>query len=249
MSTKRNIAILGGAGFLGERISLELSNRGHSVHIIDLKASGALESANITQHLWDGNSVEDAVSIVDEIWSSSPIDVFLGLAAANPRVETGNGFLDIDEISREELSSSFDSDVISNYLVARSVIRLARSENRPLNLLFFGSDYSHLGPDQRIYDSGVKPITYSVTKSAILGLSRYFATRWPGENIRSNVFSPGGVLNGQNSAFIENLSHLIPLGRMATAEEVANAVAFFCGDQATYFNGQNIIMDGGRSAW
>ena len=98
-------------------------------------------------------------------------------------------------------------------------------------------------------DQPVKPITYSVIKSGLIGLTLYLATYWADENIRSNALSPGGVYNGQDEEFITNLSSLIPLGRMANKDEYRSAIQFLCSDASSYMNGQNIIMDGGRSIW
>ena len=95
----------------------------------------------------------------------------------------------------------------------------------------------------------VKPITYSVIKAGLIGLTRYLATYWANEGVRCNALSPGGILNGQSEEFVQRLSALIPLGRMAQKDEYRAAVQFLCSDASSYMNGQNIVMDGGRSAW
>ena len=122
-------------------------------------------------------------------------------------------------------------------------------------ILNVASDLSVISPDQRIYsregltesEQSVKPITYSVIKSGLVGMTRYLSTYWPNERVRCNALSPGGVENNQGDEFREKLSSLIPAGRMARLDEYHSAIQFLCSDASRYMNGQNIVMDGGRS--
>ena len=124
-------------------------------------------------------------------------------------------------------------------------------------ILNIASDLSVFSPDQRLYRQEglpdalqpVKPITYSVIKTGMIGLTRYLATYWATKGVRCNALSPGGVTNGQGLEFVQRLSALIPLGRMAEKDEYRSAVQFLCSDASSYMNGQNIVMDGGRSVW
>ena len=121
-------------------------------------------------------------------------------------------------------------------------------------ILNIASDLSVLAPDQRLYRQEnlsesmqpVKPVTYSVIKAGLIGLTRYLATYWSNCGVRSNALSPGGVSNGQPEEFVHRLNSLIPLGRMAAINEYRSAIQFLCSDASAYLNGQN-IMDGGRS--
>ena len=114
-----------------------------------------------------------------------------------------------------------------------------------------------ISPDQRIYRKEgiaetlqpVKPVTYSVIKAGLASLTRYLATYWADRGVRSNTLSPGGILNGQSEEFVLKLSSLIPLGRMAEKDEYHGIIQFLCSDASAYLNGQNIVMDGGRSVW
>ena len=124
-------------------------------------------------------------------------------------------------------------------------------------ILNIASDLSVIAPDQRLYrkdglpeaEQPVKPVTYSVIKTGLIGLTRYLATYWAEQGVRVNALSPGGVYVGQPPEFVARLAALIPLGRMAERDEYTAAVQFLCSDASRYMTGQNIVMDGGRSAW
>jgi NAD(P)-dependent dehydrogenase (short-subunit alcohol dehydrogenase family) len=114
-----------------------------------------------------------------------------------------------------------------------------------------------IAPDQRIYrepglpleQQPAKPVSYSVVKHGIIGLTRYLATYWADQGVRVNSLSPGGVYTGQDEAFVERLVNLIPLKRMAHKDEYKAAIIFLVSDASSYMTGANIIIDGGRTVW
>ena len=130
-------------------------------------------------------------------------------------------------------------------------------DNKKGVILNIASDLSVIAPNQGLYrnlnlpefEQDVKPITYSVIKTGLIGLTRYLSTYWCKEGIRCNALSPGGVFNNQPEEFVEKISKLIPLGRMAKSDEYRSAIQFLCSDASEYLNGQNIVIDGGRSVW
>ena len=124
-------------------------------------------------------------------------------------------------------------------------------------ILNVASDLAVIAPDQRIYrqpeladeQQPAKPVTYSVVKAGLVGLTRYLATYWPDKNVRVNAISPGGVYNDQPDEFVQKLTNLIPMGRMANIDEYMGAVLFLCSDASSYMTGHNLVIDGGRSSW
>ena len=95
----------------------------------------------------------------------------------------------------------------------------------------------------------VKPVTYSVVKTGLIGLTRYLATYWADQGVRVNALSPGGVYTSQPEDFVTRLANLIPMGRMAKADEYMGSLLFLCSDASSYMTGANLVVEGGRSCW
>ena len=111
------------------------------------------------------------------------------------------------------------------------------------------SDLGVIAPDQRIYEDDVKPVDYSVTKHGIIGLTKYLATYYADKGIRVNSISPSGVYTDQPKEFVDKLSNLIPMGRMAHKDEYKGAIVYCCSNESSYMTGHNLIIDGGRTIW
>ena len=94
-----------------------------------------------------------------------------------------------------------------------------------------------------------KPVTYSVIKHGLVGLTKYTATYWAHKNVRCNSLSPGGVFNNQDSSFVQKLNIMIPLQRMCMLDDLRGPIQFLCSDASSYMNGHNLVIDGGRSIW
>ena len=124
-------------------------------------------------------------------------------------------------------------------------------------ILNIASDLSVISPDQRLYkkpnkdeeSQPVKPITYSVIKTGLIGMTRYLSTYWIDKGVRCNSLSPGGIYTSQDEEFLSKIKNLIPMGRMAKKEEYRSTIQYLCSDASSYMNGQNIVVDGGRSVW
>ena len=131
------------------------------------------------------------------------------------------------------------------------------AQNNEGVILNIASDLGVIAPDQRIYKNEnlpadvqpKKPITYSVVKSGLIGLTKYLATYWADQGIRSNSISPGGIFTDQDQDFVNRLQSLIPLGRMAHEDEYKAAIIFLISDASSYMTGANLIIDGGRTTW
>ena len=112
------------------------------------------------------------------------------------------------------------------------------------------SDLSVIAPNHSVYEKNTfKPVTYSVVKHGIIGLTKYISTYWSKYKIRCNAISPGPILHKQSSKFVNKIKKQIPLNRMADKKEYRGAIQFLSSDASSYMTGHNLIIDGGRSVW
>lgn len=124
-------------------------------------------------------------------------------------------------------------------------------------IINIGSDLSLIAPNQDIYKSKslkkneqpVKPVTYSVIKHGIVGLTKYLSTYWVNHGIRCNCLSPGPIDQGQNKNFLSKVKRQVPLSRLAKPNEFKEAIKFLCSKNSSYMNGHNLVIDGGKSVW
>ena len=124
-------------------------------------------------------------------------------------------------------------------------------------ILNISSDLGIIAPDQRIYRKEgledemqtVKPVTYSVIKHGLIGLTKYLATYYAEKGVRCNALCPAGVFNGQDEEFLQKLTNLIPMGRMANVEEYKGTIVYMLSEAGSYMTGSTVIVDGGRTCW
>jgi len=116
-------------------------------------------------------------------------------------------------------------------------------------ILNISSDLGIIAPNQEIYKKSnfIKPVSYSVIKHGIIGLTKYTASYWAKKNIRCNAIAPGGIFNNQDKYFLKEIKKIIPIGRMAKKNEYNDLVLFLCSKSSSYLTGSVIISDGGRT--
>jgi len=274
MMKKYNLAgktalITGGAGLLGVQHAIALLEIGATVVLSDVdRESLVVAVSNLATMQLPGRVVplhmdvtkeESVVESLEWLFSNNlKIDILVNNAAIDAKVYDGDVLVEgsrLEHFSIFEWNRQIQVGLTGAFLCARVFgEEMAKRGNGVI--VNVASDLSVFSPDQRLYKRDglppnlqpVKPVSYSVIKTGLIGLTRYLATYWADQGVRCNALSPGGVENGQGAEFVERLASLIPLGRMAEVDEYRSAMQFLCSDASSYMNGQNLVIDGGRSA-
>lgn len=267
--TGRVAVITGGAGLLGPEHAIALVQAGATVVITDINGAAADETAERLGREYGAERFmampmdvadPDSVARTREalLKRFGKINILVNNAAIDPKVKADS----LVETSRLEHFplEQWDFQIrvgLTGAMLCSQAFGGWMAANGGGVVLNIASDLSVFAPDQRIYRKDglpedrqpVKPVTYSVIKTGLVGLTRYLATYWADKKVRVNALSPGGVYVNQPAAFVQRLTNLIPLGRMARRDEYRGTVQFLCSDASSYMTGQNIVVDGGRSVW
>ncbi len=268
--TGKTALITGAAGLLGMEHAAALLESGATIVLTDISNDALHSARSLLAQKSEGAMIRlqimdvskpQAVQAVAEAMTLDGlrVDILVNNAAIDPKVEGAQGVLEssrVENFPLEQWNSQIAVGLTGAFLCSQVFGTLMAKDGKGGVILNIASDLSVISPDQRLYRKEglpedmqpVKPVTYSVIKSGLIGLTRYLATYWAHKGVRCNALSPGGVFAGQDKVFIERLSSLIPLGRLAQKEEYRSAIQFLCSDASAYLNGQNIVIDGGRSA-
>ena len=269
--TGRSALITGAGGLLGRQHALALAEIGARVVLTDIDLAAAeaaaaavataVSGADCRAERLDVTSAEQIAELAGRLGADGiAVDILVNNAAIDPKVTSAPGVM---HSSRFESFSIGQWDIeigvgLTGAMLCAQTFGAAMAERGRGVILNVASDLSVIAPDQRLYrrpgaasesEQPVKPVTYSVIKHGLIGLTKYLATYWAERGVRVNALSPGGVYNRQDPAFVERLSRLIPQQRMANVGEYHSAVQFLCSDASSYMTGQNVILDGGRSVW
>ncbi len=255
--------VTGGCGLLGREHCQALLEKGTIVYAGDinlLKDKRFVNEVNYRQAYLDVTSENSVNSLLKKIIDKDKrVDILINNAAIDAKVKKNNSleFSRLENFSVEQWNKEIEVGLTGAFLCSK-VFGNYFSKNGGGVILNIASDLSVISPDQRLYSISknsecqtqpVKPVTYSVIKSALIGLTKYLSTYWLDGQVRANSLSPGGVYTDQPDEFVEKLEKLIPMGRMANIYEYKAAVQFLCSNDSKYMTGQNIVIDGGRSVW
>ena len=260
--------ITGGAGLLGFQHASAIAEAGGTPIIVDINEKTAKEKSKIISDNYNVKSIgiktditieSDVKNLLDKILTTfGQIDILINNAAIDPKVNLKKNInlSRFENFSIEQWNKEL-SVGLTGAMICSKIIGSQMSKSGAGVILNISSDLGVIAPDQRLYkedglhesQQSVKPITYSVIKHGLNGLSKYLATYWADKGVRVNSISPGGVFNNQDSEFVERLSKLIPMGRMAYKDEYKAAIVFMVSDASSYMTGANLVIDGGRSIW
>lgn len=268
---KGRVAIItGGAGLLGMKHAEAIAEMGGISVLLDLKGEKAkacakeitsaygAQALGLRTDITHSEAVSEALS--KTLVAFGRVDILINNAANDPKVD-GTGLPGAHwsrlenfplDVWHQDLAVGLTGAFLCSQIIGSEMAR--RGGGVILNI---ASDLAVIAPDQRIYRQSdlpeeqqpVKPVSYSVVKAGLLGLTRYLATYWADKGVRVNAISPSGVYTGQDAGFVQRLTNLIPLGRMARVDEYKAAVVYLVSDASSYMTGANLVIDGGRTCW
>jgi NAD(P)-dependent dehydrogenase (short-subunit alcohol dehydrogenase family) len=266
--TGRLAIITGGTGLLGQQHAEAIANAGGipvladiwiegiDQHSLEFKERFGLQACAIQTDITKPDSVQ--ALLMEVLNRYRRVDILLNNAANNPKMEK-TAEVEFSRLENFPLKQ-WETDLavgLTGAFLCSQIIGSEMAKQRHGVIVNVASDLAVIAPDQRLYrkpglpddQQPAKPVTYSVVKTGLIGLTRYLATYWAEAGIRVNAISPGGVYNNQPEEFIQRLANLIPLGRMANLDEYQAAILFLCSDASSYITGTNLVVDGGRSCW
>ncbi len=261
--------ITGGAGFLGQKHAEAIGEFGGIPIILDLNPTAINDVVENLRKKFENQAYGFATDITQEsqvretcddiIRKFGRVDILINNAANNPKVDETNQLQNTSRLENFPLNQ-WNRDLavgLTGSFLCAKYFGTSMAASSGGSIINIASDLALIAPNQNLYKQDnlseqlqtVKPITYSVIKTALLGLTRYLATYWPEKGVRANAICPGGVYNGQGEEFLTRVNVLIPMARMARPDELKGAIAFLASDASSYVNGATIVVDGGRSIW
>jgi NAD(P)-dependent dehydrogenase (short-subunit alcohol dehydrogenase family) len=265
----KRVLITGGGGLLGPWHAIAIATAGGVPILVDIDGDGLERAEEIIKENTPNRDVYYfraditnkpalqalRLNVENEI---GVVDVVVNNAAINPAMKdagiSDSGTFEnypVEDWNRELLVA------LTGSMLVCQVFGSAMAERNYGVIVNVASEYALIAPDQKIYSPdkkiedvhSFKPVSYSVSKTGLIGLTRYLATYWAHRNVRCNALVPGGVQDGHSDFLIRNIEQLIPLGRMARVDDFGSALVFLCSDASSYMTGQMLIIDGGRSVW
>lgn len=264
----RICVITGGAGLLGRKHA-EAVLEGNGIPVLlDVTESALAEVKDILLAEYKGAVIETfTVDITDRtalenvkdslMKKYGHVDVLINNAANNPKVEGGSknlGSTTFVEFPEDIWNADIAVGLTGTLLCSQVFGKVMEKQEKGV-ILNIGSDYGIIAPDQRIYrregltenEQIIKPISYSVVKHGVLGMTKYLASYWGSKGIRVNTLCPASLYNGQDEEFVNKISQLIPMGRMSNPDEYVCTVLYMISDASSYMTGSTVVLDGGRT--
>lgn len=259
----RVAVITGGAGFLGRKHAEAIAEFGGRPVLVDVRADGAADVAKevvdrfhvaaigIGADITNPESVQAMTQQIVERFGQ--IDILINNAAMTVKYGADirqQYFAPFEEYPLDLWETALKVNLTGMFLCTQAIGRVMGQRKKGV-IINIASDVGVISPDHRIYDGEHfnTPISYTVSKTAVLGFTRHLATYWAEKNIRVNALSPAGVFDNHTPAFVEKLASRIPMGRMATPDEYKGAIVFLASDASSFMTGANLIIDGGRTSW
>jgi len=266
---KKVVIVTGATGLLGKEHVEAIALAGGTPVILDLSEKQIEDLVKYINDKYNVNASGFVVDITNEetikenckiiTEKYGKIDGLVNNAANNPKVEnTYNlNFSRLENFQTQIWDADLSVSLKGSFLCIKHYGTVISKNLEGGSIVNISSDLGLIAPDQRLYKldgiseeaQPVKPITYSVVKTGLIGLTRYVSTYWAEKNVRCNAMCPGGIENNQNEQFLSEIRKRIPMNRMAQRNEYQGLLIFLLSNASSYVNGAIIAADGGRSVW
>jgi len=229
--------VTGAAGDIGAAIARVLAGAGHKVGVLDLDEARVREVASKI-----GGAMPLVASVTDEASVEAALDAF----GAIPDLVVNNAgivrFGYLFDQSLEDFRRVLDVDLVGIFVVARACARrmVTRGSGAIVNITSIGG-----------MATGTNAGAYPAAKAGAAKLTEQMALEWGPQGIRVNAIAPGFIDGGMSAGFFKDpkirarRGNAVPLRRLGTPEDVAQAVLFLGSDAASYISGQHVAVDGG----
>jgi 2-dehydro-3-deoxy-D-gluconate 5-dehydrogenase len=184
----------------------------------------------------------DIERLLDEV---GELDILVNNAGSASRERFG-------EVTKADMDAVLSLNVTSVLLCSQRAAPIMRRRGGG-KIVNVGSIYGNVGGDRRLYEEApdmvqVSPV-YAASKSALVNLTRDLAVQLAPWNIQVNLLSPGGVEAEQQRSFKQRYAARTPAGRMGRPEDMAGTAVYLASSASDYVTGQQIVVDGGFTAW
>src|SRR5215216_1966517 len=266
--TGRVAVVTGGVGLLGAEFCRTLAEAGSAVAVVDMNRSASqATAAALTNSGYKALAVpaditqpESVKAAVDNVLSAfGRIDILVNSAALDPKFDpdaVNKGITPgvFEDYPLDLWNSALNVNLTGMFLMTQACVKPMLDQGKKGSIINICSTYGLNGPDQRIYIKdgkrvAFKPVYYTVTKAGVMGFTKYLAAYYAGTDIRVNALTPGGVFNNHEEYFVNNYSAKTIIGRMAEKDEMNGALLFLASDASSYMTGNNVVVDGGWTAW
>lgn len=246
--------VTGGCGYLGSAMCRGLAEVGASVVVSSRDASRAKALAETLPRPGDARHFGIAIDHMQPDSLPASFQEAVSIAGGvDVVVNNGHEALGADwsTVTAEEFSRQLGN--ATGYFVLSKLLRdHAVERDAPASVILLGSMYGVVGSYPDAYEGicAASPVAYHALKGSIVHMTRHLAVYWARDRVRVNCLSPGPFPHAKASAeMVERLSTKSPMRRMGTSSELKGSLVFLASDASSYVTGQNLIVDGGWTAW